>query len=310
MTAATEHLSGYQARDYEVVDYQMYELAGTNLWFRGPAPSLVPGGYFTCIGAAQTFGCFCLEPYPALLEKRLGISALNLGYGGAGPEFFLRHPQLIEHINRGKFVIIQVMSGRSQSNSMFNSGGLEYLTRRTDGRKMGANAAYAELLNGPDRLRGVLPRRLGRILARLAAMPRAKRIVTETQDNWTASYTRLLELIKVPTILLWFSKRVPEYKPSLRSVPRLFGDFPQLVTAEMVRAVQKQCDSYVECVTKRGSPQPLVSRFTGLPVTVTPAADRPDLGAERWTHNRYYPSPEMQEDAADAVVGSCLEYLK
>lgn len=30
-----EHLSGYQARDYEVVDYQIYNLRGTELFFEG-----------------------------------------------------------------------------------------------------------------------------------------------------------------------------------------------------------------------------------------------------------------------------------
>jgi hypothetical protein len=307
----TEHLSGYQARDHEVVDYQMYKHPGTNLWFRGPEPGpLRSQGYFTCIGAAQTFGCFCAEPYPLLLERRLEIPSLNLGYGGAGPEFYLRHLELIHEINRGRFVIIQVMSGRSQSNSLFESGGLEYLTRRSDGRRIGANAAYGELLKGSPVLRQLWPRRLGNLIARLSAAPQVKSIIAETQANWTRSYARLIEQIKVPTILLWFSKRTPAYRQNFRSVPGLFGEFPQLVTLEMVQAVRKVCGSYAECVTERGSPQPLVSRFTELPTSVTPSADRLDLGTERWTHNRYYPSPEMHQDAANTLHGHCLQYLK
>src|SRR5690606_20333234 len=88
--AGREHLSGYQARDYDIVDYRMYELPGTRLWFRGPMPDLEAGRYFTCIGAAQTFGCFCSQPFPDLLAQKLGLPSLNLGYGGAGPEFFAR----------------------------------------------------------------------------------------------------------------------------------------------------------------------------------------------------------------------------
>ena len=38
--------------------------------------------------------------------------------------------------------------------------------------------------------------------------------------------------------------------------------------------------AFVECVSDRGSPQPLFSRFTGPPVTVDPADDRPDLAVE------------------------------
>ena len=67
MDGEQEHLSGYQARDWEYVDYEMYQDEETGLWFRGPRPVLEGGNYFTCVGAAQTFGCFCPEPYPELL---------------------------------------------------------------------------------------------------------------------------------------------------------------------------------------------------------------------------------------------------
>src|SRR5687768_12640927 len=125
------HLSGYQARDYEIVDYQMYELPGTGLWLRGPIlEALSSGNYFTCVGAAQTFGCFCDAPYPQLLSQQLGIPALNLGYGGAGPQFFSSQNALVDYINGGKFLVLQAMSGRSQSNSLFDCDGLELLKRR------------------------------------------------------------------------------------------------------------------------------------------------------------------------------------
>lgn len=89
MTVAQDHLPSYQERDYEVVDYQMFPLESTNLRFRGPQPQrLETGNYFTCIGAAQTLGCFCENPFPTLLQEQLDITTLNLGYGGAGPYFF------------------------------------------------------------------------------------------------------------------------------------------------------------------------------------------------------------------------------
>ncbi len=306
-----EHLSGYQARDREVVDYQMYELDGTGLQFRGPAPSLSGSGdYFTCIGAAQTFGPFCDRPFPDLLSERLGIPALNLGYGGAGPEFFARQTALADYINRGRFAIVQVMSGRSQSNSLFDSGGLEYLVRRSDGARMGAAAAYDRLLGGPQ---GLGLRRLplmGR-LVRLFTVPRMRRIVAETRSGWIESYRRLLDGIRVPTVLFWFSKRLPAYEEDYASVPALFGEFPQLVNSEMVDAVRGMSDAYVECVTEKGSPQPLRSRFTGEPVSVDPAADRDDFRTQGlWTHNHYYPSPEMHQDALDALAPTCEGLLR
>jgi hypothetical protein len=309
-----EHLSGYQRRDYEVVDYQMYELDGTRLSFRGPAPAdLASGHYFTCIGAAQTFGCFCEHPFPDLLAARLAMPALNLGYGGAGPEFFERHESLDRYINGGRFVVLQVMSGRSQSNSLFECRGLEYLVRRSDGFSLSALAAYQHLLYGVPALPQwpVLCRILLRVfpkllLPRICAAPRVRRIIEETRRAWIENYRRLLARIEVPVVLLWFSKRPPAYPESFRNLDSLFGEFPQLVNAGMVGDIGAMCESYVECITGRGSPHPLLSRFTRQPVSVDPALDRPDLrGNGLWAHNVYYPSPEMHQDAADALFDSC-----
>jgi hypothetical protein len=55
----------------------------------------------------------------------------------------------------------------------------------------------------------------------------------------------------------------------------------------------------VECVSSRGLPQPLFSRFTGEPASIE---YRADLGGGTDRFNRYYPSPEMQVDAAEALV--------
>ena len=72
----------YQDTDWRIADYQTFCLdpsildagSGKPLYLRGPRPSsLMPGTYFACIGAAQTFGRFCPKPYPTLLQERLGL---------------------------------------------------------------------------------------------------------------------------------------------------------------------------------------------------------------------------------------------
>ena len=302
-----EHLSGYQARDHEVVDYRMYELDGGGLQFRGPFPDdLESGNYFTCLGAAQTFGCFCENPFPDLLAKQLEMPALNLGYGGAGPEFFALHESLDRYVNGGKFVIIQAMSGRSQSNSVFDARGLEYLTRHSDGVSLGSDAAYRDLIYGPRVFRRRPFRWATTRLAPIVNGPKVRRIVEETRRGWIDSHRTLLARIKVPTIFFWYSTRPPEYEEGSKDLESLFGDFPQLVNAEMVNEVRELCDHYVECRSDRGSPQPLHSRFTGERISVDPARDRPDFAdMGLWSNNFYYPSPEMHEDAAEALGETC-----
>jgi hypothetical protein len=298
----TEHASGYAARDHEVVDYRMSELPGSGLSFRGPlrVDTLARPGV-VCLGAAQTFGCFVDEPFPELLAQDVGTSVLNLGYGGAGPRFFLRHPELLAVAARARVVVVQVMSARSEDNSVFESGGLEYLRRRQDGRRVSAQHGYRELLAGP----GSPTSLVGRGQRRLLAPTRRRRtahVVAETRAAWVESYSTLLAALPVPTVLLWFSRRVPDYEEDLRSVAGLFGAYPQLVRRDMVEAVRPLADRYVECTTSTGLPQRLVSRFTGEPVTIDPAQDRPDLGGQLWSHNDYYPSPQMHQEAALALI--------
>ena len=307
------HLPGYQARDFEVIDYEMYRDAGSGLCFRGPRPELSgPHGFFACIGAAQTFGCFCERPFPKLLEQELRLPALNLGYGGAAASFFVQQPGLLELVNQARFVVVQIMSGRSESNRMFESGGLEFLRRRSDGAKLSANNAYAELLRAESDT-WPLPPRLSRAV-RVFAGPRALReLLAETRHNWVASYRELLRAIRVPKLLLWFSRRAPWYQRTERffwwwqrydHANAMLGDYPQLVDQAMVRAIRPYADAYVRCVTRRGSPQALVSRFHGGPVVVDHSKDRPDLAGFSST-NAYYPSPEMHEDAARALLEPC-----
>jgi Domain of unknown function (DUF6473) len=265
----------YQERDHEIIDYEMFRLPETGQ-LRGPAPAtLAPGEYFTCVGAAQTFGCLCEQPYPTLLAHRLSLPVLNFGLAGAGPRLFLRYEAMLRYVNAGRFAIVQVMSGRSEDNSFFDSGGRSRLTRRSDGEEMEAVPAYRELLANES-------------------VERVQALVEETRQNWVKSFTSLLEAIEVPTILFWFSVRSPDYEESyakLRVRP-LFGKFPHLVNRAMMEQVGPVSDEYVECISARGLPQPLVSRFTG----------------ETVRYNRYYPSPEMHADAADALVEASRKY--
>jgi Domain of unknown function (DUF6473) len=294
------HVPGYQNRDYEVVDYHMAELPGTGLMFRGPLPDLTPASYFACIGAAQTLGCFCQVPYPRLIEQTFELPSLNLGYGGAGPEFFSKQPAVLEYVNRARFAVLQVMSARSQSNSYYECGGLEYVTLRETGQRLGAHAAFEQLVWGPQ-LVSKLPlsrkwkRRISKVIAR--SDDRVPGLVEELQAEWVKSSLALIEQISVPVLLLWFSQRSPTYEQRFGTAETTLGEYPHLVTQEMLQALRPKVAGFVECVSRRGSPQPLISRFTGKPTTVTPASDRPDLGGAVWHHNQYYPSPAMHEDA-------------
>lgn len=309
MTGRT-HQPGYQRRDREVLDYAEYELAGTGLLFRGPDPgALPPQQQITFLGAAQTFGCFADRPFPVLVGETLGRPVRNLGYGGAGPRFYLEHPALIKEVNRGAAAVVQVMSARSEDNSLYRSGGLELLARRSDGQSIGANQAYGSFIGGYDPFTGLPRSRHLRRFTRLMTRARARTLVAETRRNWCTSYEKLLEAMTVPTILFWFSTRVPQYTPRYTSLAAMFGPFPQLVDHDMIAKLVPMADDYVSVVSLAGLPQPLVSRFDGRPTSVNPGDDRSDLGGRIWTHNRYYPSPQMHVEAGVAVAKALRRLL-
>jgi len=306
-----EESLSYQERDWEIVDYQAYDLDDTGLTLRGPRPThLPPGGYVACVGAAQTYGCFCEWPYPRILEQRLGVPFFNLGVAGAGPSFFVSHARVLPYLERARLVIIQVMSGRSESNSEFDTGGLEQVTRRCDGARLAAERAYAELLNGSTawwpfpRGRGTIAR-----VQRLARRRRVRAAVRESRQNWVEGYRALFAAIAAPKILYWFSKRTPDYVERYNDVRELFGEFPQLIDRETFRRITPFADHTVLCVSSRGSPQRLVSRFTGMPTTIDPARADGKTSEHRHAYDYYYPSPEMHVDGADALETACRRFL-
>jgi tetratricopeptide (TPR) repeat protein len=292
---------GYYIDDVDIVDYQFYCLDrqiiepyyGNALKLRGPKPTNIKkNNYFVCIGAAQTFGRFCEKPYPNLLQEKLNIEALNLGYAGAGPSFFLKcfetNPKLIEYINNANFVIIQVMSARSQENSLIGDCRGFFLTRKNDGVIVKCEDIYKHLLEEKDEIN-------------------LKKIIKETRQNWIDSYERLLTQIKVPKILFWFSERSPEYEEKYNrgQVHALFGKFPQLVNSDMIAQIKNYSDEYVECISNRGMPQTLINRFTGNQLILNQ-----EWNNKKVTHNHYYPSPAMHIDAVNNLEDICRKILK
>lgn len=278
----------YQEPDWRVADYQLYCLdeaiidpsRSCPLRIRGPRPQhLGRHAYFVCLGAAQTFGRFCETPFPSLLAQRIGYPVINISHGGAGPSFFCGdNARLLDYLNQARFVIVQVMSGRSASNSLFESNGVGHYKRRSDGTFLGCDEAFATLLKTRSR-RGVA------------------RIVRETRQSWFESYRSLLGAIQAPKILFWFSTRHPDYRLRYnKGVAGLFGAYPQLVDANLLAQIRGFADHTVLCVTQRGLPQKLHDRFTG---ELTMVSD--EWTSQPWAENWYYPSPAMHQDAANAL---------
>ena len=268
----------YQNLDSPHFDYKLEPcpLAGDQ-YIRGPVPNLKKP-YFICVGAAQTFGRFCDNPYPEQLSKLLKLPVLNLGLAGAGPKTFLDR-RYLTLVNQAKFAVVQVLSGRSESNSAFDSDGSSgpQGIRLRDRKRMRFEAFLREELQDSPH-------------------SEVEKIVVETQQNWVASYGQLLDGITVPTVLHWFSQSRPRKMNDFSTFHRLIGHFPQLVLQQMVDKVATRTTSYVETVSQQGMPQPLWK--------ASAAIDGTELH-DGMLYNNYYPTPQMHSSAAETLASVC-----
>lgn len=271
---STERNDGYQESDAEIVDYGLWRPEGVELSVRGPEIPRGDRARVVCLGAAQTFGRLVREPFPALLGARLGVPVANLGIAGARPQDYLDHPRLLDLVNESDVAVVQVMSARSVLHRALLEAGAE---------KMNEVAAWY----------------LERIDA--GATGELSEAVGESRRLWVDEMRRLLAAIEPPVILLWFSKREPDYRIDFRSLGGIFGGAPQLVDATMLDAIRPLADGLVSVVTDSGLPFPLVSRHDGSRVTL----ERAD-GKQR-TETSYYPSPEMHREVAEALMDPVAE---
>lgn len=269
---------GYQATDRRVIDYDLWFAEGSNLAFRGPRGDLGAPGAICCAGAAQTFGRFVHRPYPQQLADLLGRSVLNLGFSGAGPEFFLTHDLLTDCLGRADITILQAMSARSVSAGLFeaqpNNGVLKFLEGPRKGELHLAQAAYQILRDEYGE---------AAFQAQIGA----------AQAQWLALYRSLAERIPGHRIFLWMSSRDPGDDPGLTHSP--VGIFPHFVTADMLREIGDLGYAVVQATLKDMVPQVLVNDRTGLVEKVFDARTFPDRPERMRALNTYYATPGMHD---------------
>jgi hypothetical protein len=283
----SQALRQYQKRDWDVVDYGLYEMAGFPYALRGPplADPDVPHGVL--LGAAQTFGVLVEDPWPHRLSRDTGLPLRNLAVGGAAPILYLNNTIAIDACNAARVCVVQVMSGRGSDNSYFES---------RDGKNMlRPRGSDLPFVPGDTAFRAMFANE-SRLVTRL--------VVSEVRLSWTLEMIRLLNAIRVPKIVLWFSKRAPDLPETITTYEQAAGVFPHFVTRQMIETITPFCDRYVEVVSSRGMPHQLKNRFTGGAATVLLG----DAATPRST-DTYYPSPEMHEDVHAALLPVLGDFL-
>jgi Domain of unknown function (DUF6473) len=281
----------YQPLDFEIVDYELYQFAPDLPLMRGPKPdfaAVASGNYAVVLGAAQFFGRFQTRPINTILQDRFGVPVFNLAMGAAGPNRFAESSAVMSICSRAKFVVLQVLSGRSIGCDEYPG---ERLTRRYDQ----PGAALRDRIT---------------ILSEIWTNSRieALRLIRKWNENYVAAYLSLMRGIGRPIVLIWLAKRSPDDWSVETLESRMdFGDFPQLVSRETVDAIRDGAHAYIEGEHDRDAVWETKSRLTGAPAPFfTPDGAK---YKEAW-RNQYNVSQESIFDVVDRMAAAIDGIMK
>lgn len=281
---------GYQRVDRKAYDYDLWFPDGqSTLALRGPRTRLEAEGKMTFIGAAQTFGRFVETPFAAQVGSFFESPTLNLGFSGAGPEFYLKNDFLMNILQTSETVVVQSMSARSVTAGIFeaqkNNGVLKFLSGPREGETMLALEAY-------------------RILRKEYGEDKLLEQITAVQQQWIKLHRQLAKQVKGRKIFLWLSETKPGENIQLDNSP--LGIFPHFVNEEMVSAVQNMGFEIVECILKSMPPQILVNDKTGIVEPVFDKEKFPNRPEKLRAMNSYYATPELHDLAAKKLIEHIL----
>lgn len=201
--------------------------------FRGPRRKLI-GRYVGFIGGTETYGRFIPEPFPALIEKKIGLPCINFGCMNAGLDVYLNDPEVLRSLEAAEVVVMQALGAHNMSNRFYSVH-----PRRND-RFLRASEALQDLYPEVDFTEFNFTRHL--LSALQAKCPtRFQDVVDELQAAWVSRMKYVKRLLHGPLVLVWFA----EDRPATDFGP-IDGQLPQLVTKAMIEAVLPRENNYVE----------------------------------------------------------------
>ncbi|WP_010137395.1 DUF6473 family protein [Oceanicola sp. S124] len=217
------------------LDYFPCRYGQSKTLFRGPRRR-IDGDFIAFLGGAETYGKFIAHPYPAILEERLGLPAVNLGWANAGVDAFLCDPDLLRVVAQARVAVIRLPGAQNMSNRFY-----AVHPRRND-RFLQASTLLQTVYREVDFTEFHFT---GHLLGSLRAQSRDRfaMLREELQQAWVARMGQLLDRIPVPVLLLWFA----DHEPGAPDDEALDRD-PLFVTREMLAALTDRVNGLVTCV--------------------------------------------------------------
>ena len=217
------------------LDYLPCRYGKSKLLFRGPRRKL-EGDYALFLGGTETYGKFIEQPFPALVEKRLGMPCVNFGWLNAGVDVFLNDSTVIEAAQGARVTVIQAMGAHNMSNRFY-----AVHPRRND-RFLKASTLMSQVFREVDFTEFHFTRHMLSTLSRMSP-ERYSMVREELRSAWMARMEQLLAKISGKTVLLWFADHQPDDAPEADDG---LGPDPLFVDREMIEAVRPMVTEVVE----------------------------------------------------------------
>lgn len=189
----------HEAQGAAALEYFPCRYGGSRKLFRGP-PRPLEGEYIAFLGGTETYGLFVPRPFPALVEDRLGLPCLNLGWKNAGPDAFLTDAGVLAAARGARAVVLQVPGAHNLTNRYYSVH-----SARND-RFLQAAPIMRRLFPEVDFTDFAFTRHMLRTLAERHP-ERFSVLVVELQHAWVARMGDLIARIGRPLALLWFGAR-------------------------------------------------------------------------------------------------------
>ena len=206
------------------LDYFPCRYGRSKLLFRGPRRDLA-APYAACLGGVETDGKFLPQPYPALLEARLGHPVVNFGIPSAGPDAWMADPALPDLAARARVTVVQLTGAQNMTNRFYSVH-----PRRND-RFLRASPLLQHIYREVDFTEFAFTRHMLQTL-RYASPQKFAIVVEELQAAWLARMGALLARLGPRVVLLWMQGQGEDPEP-------------MLVTAAMVEALRPHAAAVV-----------------------------------------------------------------
>lgn len=194
---------------------------GSGLPVRGPCAGL-RAPYLAFLGGSETFGRFVEVPFPALLDRLLGRSCVNLGSINAGLDAMLNDAAVMRLARRADLTVVQLPGAQNLSNQFYRVH-----PRRND-RFLRPSRRLTALYPEVDFTEFHFTKHLLTALYRRAP-GRFAPIREELRALWIARMERLLRILDGQALLLWL-----QYDDDRPGAEAPLGPDPLLVTRTMI----------------------------------------------------------------------------